>query len=97
MQGICGSRSQCRWPLSGLIDGFPGGLKRPAMLRGDRQSPRRSEQFFQAIYPLLKPLLVGRLRRWRAIEAGQVARAMIALSRQPAGCEVVENERLLQL
>ncbi len=72
-------------------------IVRPAMLLGDRQPPRRSEQFFQVIYPLLKPLLVGRLRRWRAIEAGQVARAMIALSRQPTGCEVVENERLLQL
>ena len=77
------------WPRLAIV--------RPAMLLGDRQPPRRSEQFFQAIYPLLKPLLVGRLRRWRAIEAGQVARAMIALSRQPAGCEVVENERLLQL
>ena len=77
------------WPRLAIV--------RPAMLLGDRQPPRRSEQFFQAVYPLLKPLLVGRLRRWRAIEAGQVARAMIALSRQPAGCEVVENERLLQL
>ncbi|WP_273762515.1 NAD(P)H-binding protein [Aeromonas hydrophila] len=77
------------WPRLAIV--------RPAMLLGDRQPPRRSEQFFQAVYPLLKPLLIGRLRRWRAIEAGQVARAMIALSRQPAGCEVVENERLLQL
>ncbi|MGL5608901.1 MAG: nucleoside-diphosphate sugar epimerase, partial [Aeromonas veronii] len=34
---------------------------------------------------------------WRAIEARQVARAMIALSKLPAGCEIVENEQLLAL
>lgn len=72
-------------------------LLRPAMLLGDRQPPRKSEQFFQAIYPLVKPLLRGRFRRWRAIEASQVAHAMIVLAAQAQGCETVENERLLAL
>lgn len=72
-------------------------LLRPAMLLGDRQPPRKSEQFFQALYPLVKPLLRGKLRRWRAIEASQVARAMIVLAAQERGCETVENERLLAL
>ena len=90
-------RTKGRWSRHCWQSWLRLAIVRPAMLLGDRQPPRRSEQFFQAIYPLLKPLLVGRLRRWRAIEAGQVARAMITLSRQPAGCEVVENERLLQL
>ncbi|MFB2864498.1 NAD(P)H-binding protein [Aeromonas sp. MdU4] len=77
------------WPRLAIV--------RPAMLLGDRQPPRRSEQIFQAIYPLFRPLLVGKLARWRAIEARQVARAMIALSLQPAGCEIVENEQLLAI
>lgn len=77
------------WPRLAIV--------RPAMLLGDRQPPRRSEQIFQAIYPLFRPLLVGKLARWRAIEASQVAHAMITLSRQPAGCEIVENEQLLVL
>ena len=77
------------WPRLAIV--------RPAMLLGDRQPPRRSEQIFQAIYPLFRPLLVGKLARWRAIEASQVAHAMIILSRQPAGCEIVENEQLLRL
>jgi hypothetical protein len=34
------------------------------------------------------------LRRWRAIDASQVAHAMIVLSQQEGGVEVVENERL---
>lgn len=77
------------WPRLAIV--------RPAMLLGDRQPPRRSEQIFQAIYPLFRPLLVGKLAHWRAIEASQVAHAMITLSRQPAGCEIVENEQLLVL
>ncbi|WP_321149823.1 NAD(P)H-binding protein [Aeromonas jandaei] len=77
------------WPRLAIV--------RPAMLLGDRQPPRRSEQIFQAIYPLFRPLLIGKLARWRAIEASQVAHAMITLSRQPAGCEIVENEQLLRL
>uniref|UniRef100_UPI003BA242B3 NAD(P)H-binding protein n=1 Tax=Aeromonas jandaei TaxID=650 RepID=UPI003BA242B3 len=77
------------WPRLAIV--------RPAMLLGDRQPPRRSEQIFQAIYPLFRPVLVGKFARWRAIEASQVAHAMITLSRQPAGCEIVENEQLLRL
>ncbi|MGR1252272.1 NAD(P)H-binding protein [Aeromonas veronii] len=77
------------WPRLAIV--------RPAMLLGDRQPPRLSEQLLQTIYPLFRPLLMGKLARWRAIEARQVARAMIALSKLPAGCEIVENEQLLAL
>ncbi|MGL6052969.1 MAG: nucleoside-diphosphate sugar epimerase, partial [Aeromonas salmonicida] len=77
------------WPRLAIV--------RPAMLLGNRQPPRRSEQFFQALYPLLRPLLIGKLRRWRAIDASQVAHAMIVLSQQDHGIELVENERLLAM
>jgi uncharacterized protein YbjT (DUF2867 family) len=77
------------WPRLAIV--------RPAMLLGNRQPPRLSEQCFQAVYPLLRPLLVGKLRRWRAIGASQVAHAMIVLSQQEHGIELVENERLLAM
>ena len=72
-------------------------ILRPAMLLGHREPARRSEQIIQAIYPLVKPLLRGSLRRWRAIEASQVAHAMARLAIQESGIETVENERLLTL
>ena len=72
-------------------------ILRPAMLLGHRQPPRRSEQIVQAIYPWIKPLLQGPLRRWRAIEASQVAHAMTVLANQAQGVEIVQNERLLTL
>ena len=72
-------------------------IVRPAMLLGHRQPPRKSEQVIQAIYPLLRPLLRGPLKRWRAIEASQVAHAMMVLAYQAQGVEIVQNERLLTL
>lgn len=72
-------------------------IVRPAMLLGDRQPPRKSEQFMQALYPLLRPLLRGPLKRWHAIEASQVAHAMIVLAGQETGIEIVQNERLQSL
>ena len=72
-------------------------ILRPAMLLGHRQPPRRSEQIIQAIYPCIKPLLLGPLRRWQAIEASQVAHAMTVLANQAQGVEIVQNERLLTL
>jgi hypothetical protein len=70
-------------------------IVRPAMLLGERSTPRRSEQLSQLIYPLIAPLLRGRLARYRAIEAEQVARAMLMLSNE-SGVQIVENERLHQ-
>lgn len=70
-------------------------IVRPAMLLGGRSTPRRSEQLSQLIYPLVEPLLRGRLARYRAIEAEQVARAMLRLAREN-GVQIVENERLHQ-
>ena len=72
-------------------------ILRPAMLLGHRQPPRHSEQIIQAIYPCIKPLLQGPLRRWRAIEASQVAHAMTVHANQAQGVEIVQNERLLTL
>ncbi|MDO2949801.1 NAD-dependent epimerase/dehydratase family protein [Aeromonas simiae] len=71
-------------------------IVRPAMLLGQRQPPRRSEQITQRLYPLLAPLLRGPLTRWRAIEATQVAHAMVQLA-VGVGNDIVENERLLVL
>ena len=51
----------------------------------------------QAAFGSDLPLLRGSLRRWRAIEASQVAHAMARLAIKESGIETVENERLLTL
>lgn len=58
-------------------------IVQPGLLLGERGEVRRGEALAQSLAPLYNPLLRGRrLRRYRAIAAGTVARAIVRLSDQ---------------
>ena len=68
---------------------------RPSVLIGNRKESRLSETFAIAAMKLLSIALVGRLRRYRAIEAKTVARAMLSVAKeQSAGVTVYESEHI---
>jgi uncharacterized protein YbjT (DUF2867 family) len=52
----------------------------PSLLLGRRTQARAGERFMSAVLWLAEPLLIGRLRKYRPIEAGVVARAMMRCS-----------------
>ena len=59
------------------ILGFPTlRIFRPSLLLGSRPQPRWGERIAAVILWVVEPLLVGRLKKYRAIEAAVVARAM---------------------
>ncbi len=74
-------------------------LVRPGLLRGDRGAERRlGERIGIALSPLTNALLRGRLDRYAAIDAADVARAIARLTRGDApGLFVHHNRALLQL
>lgn len=51
---------------------------RPGLLLGQRQEFRLSEAFAQRIGPLLNPLMMGPLRKYRSVRAKIVGEAMVA-------------------
>jgi uncharacterized protein YbjT (DUF2867 family) len=53
---------------------------RPSLLLGRRQRPRVGERIMAAVLWVVEPLMFGRLRKYRAIEAVVVARAMLRCS-----------------
>jgi uncharacterized protein YbjT (DUF2867 family) len=55
-------------------------IMRPGMLLGNREEHRPMEKMFQYVMPRLSGLMNGKSARFRAIEAEDVARAMIAAS-----------------
>ncbi|MGK2857567.1 MAG: hypothetical protein ACSLFQ_10220 [Thermoanaerobaculia bacterium] len=57
-------------------------IARPGLLLGARSEKRLGERIAQLAAPLYNPLLGGKLRKYRAIEAATVARAIVAMSRQ---------------
>lgn len=54
---------------------------RPSLLLGARVESRPAEAFGQAVAPLLAPLCIGPLRKYRPITAAAVADAMLLIAR----------------
>lgn len=56
-------------------------ILRPSLLLGQREEHRPGEALGQRLAPLLNRLLIGPLKRYRAIEASEVAHAMRLLGK----------------
>ena len=73
-------------------------LLRPSLILGPRGERRTGEALAQRLAPLAAPLLVGPLRKYRAVRADAVARAMVRLAREGfRGVRVVESDELAAL
>lgn len=74
------------------------GILRPSLILGPREERRTAESLAQTLAPLASPLLVGPLRKYRAIPALSVARAMVRLAMEDIrGVRVVENDEIAVL
>jgi uncharacterized protein YbjT (DUF2867 family) len=70
-------------------------ILRPSLLLGERQEPRPAERLAQRISRRVSPAMIGPLRRYRPIEAADVARVMVRLAGAGLrGVHVVESERI---
>jgi uncharacterized protein YbjT (DUF2867 family) len=70
-------------------------IVRPSLLLGDRKENRLGERIFASLSKFLPFLFIGPLRKYRPIEAENVAKAMIKISlSQHSGCRIYESEEL---
>lgn len=73
-------------------------LLRPSLLMGARRERRPAEAAAQKVAPLLAPLLLGPLRKYRAIHASTVAAAMVKLAKEGVrGTRVLESDQIERL
>jgi uncharacterized protein YbjT (DUF2867 family) len=56
------------------------GIIQPSLLTGQRAEKRTGEKIVQVLMPLLNPLLLGSLRKYRSVKAETVAKAMYQIS-----------------
>ncbi|KHD89385.1 MAG: nucleoside-diphosphate sugar epimerase [Bdellovibrio sp. ArHS] len=71
---------------------------RPSLILGDRKEHRRGEEIAQKISPLLKPLLVGPLKKYRPITARDIAKAMaIAILNFHPGFHVYPSNKIQEI
>lgn len=71
-------------------------LMRPSLLLGERQEFRLGERASELFGRVFWPLLIGPLRRYRPVEAAQVARLMVhqAASKTGPAIDIWESERI---
>ncbi len=73
-------------------------IVRPSILLGKRAERRTGERIAQAGMSLISGLLSGRYRKYRAIRADDVARAMVMASTSlPKGIHVLEYPEMMEL
>jgi hypothetical protein len=66
------------------------------MLLGPRKEFRLGEEVGKLFMKIFSFLFVGKLKRYKAIEAAQVAKALIYYTQKDfAGVKVVENDEML--
>ena len=70
------------------------GIFRPSLLLGDRKEVRRAEKIGQSFFPLLNPILVGSLKKYKAIKAETVAKAMIQIAFTDTDINVFESDQI---
>lgn len=70
---------------------------RPSLLLGPRRERRPGEKLASLTLPLVSPLLLGGLRRYRPIQADTVARAMIGAAQSADGHHIHNYKDLIRL
>jgi len=75
------------------------GLFQPSLLLGPRREKRRGERVAAAVLRRMEPVLIGPLRKFRAVEAAVVARAMLrcADDRNARGVQVFPSDKIQAL
>lgn len=72
-------------------------IARPSLLLGEREESRRGEGFAKVLMKVFGGLLAGRFRKYRPIEASDVAKAMIFFLLSRTGKEILESDILQRM
>jgi uncharacterized protein YbjT (DUF2867 family) len=72
-------------------------IVRPSMLLGERKEKRTGEAVGKIVMRIFRPLLAGSLRKYRAIQGRDVARAMIAILQKVFVKNIYESDELQKI
>jgi uncharacterized protein YbjT (DUF2867 family) len=79
-------------PFEGVV------ILRPSLILGPREERRPSEALAQRLAPALGWMMVGPMRRYRAVEARTVARALVRAARERTrGVRIVESDEIQEI
>ncbi len=67
---------------------------RPSLIVGNRQEHRSGERFAAGLFRFFRPLFIGPLRKYRAVEANDIATKMIALLNSAADSGIIPSDAI---
>ena len=71
---------------------------RPSLLLGERREHRAGEQASAIVMVALKPVMIGHLKKYRAIQASDVAQAMVRVAQMDLrGVNIFESQRIQEI
>jgi uncharacterized protein YbjT (DUF2867 family) len=70
-------------------------ILRPSLIIGDRTEHRFGETLAELLLLVLQPVLIGRLKKYRAVKASTIAQAMISSTQSPKlGTRILESDQI---
>lgn len=69
-------------------------ILRPSFIRGNRQEKRAGEKIGLAIFNFLKPLFIGKLKKYAVIDASAIAARMIQLANSNEPSRILESNEI---
>jgi uncharacterized protein YbjT (DUF2867 family) len=72
-------------------------ILRPSIIGGNRHENRPMEKIGIAIFKLLQPLMVGKLKKYRLIEAENIAKAMIYQANEKPELQIIESDKIQEM
>jgi hypothetical protein len=72
-------------------------ILRPSIIGGNRNENRPMEKIGMAIFKLLQPLMQGKLKKYRLIEAENIAKAMMHLANEKPEIHIIESDKIQEL
>jgi uncharacterized protein YbjT (DUF2867 family) len=73
------------------------GIFRPSLLLGNRNESRFGERFAKGVYPLFNWLLQGNMKKYRAIHASDVAKAMIYVAIHGYEAKIIISDKIAEI
>jgi uncharacterized protein YbjT (DUF2867 family) len=70
-------------------------ILQPSLITGNRNEQRRMEKIGASIFKVLGFLLIGPLKKYRAIEADSIAEAMINIDQRKPSEQIFESDKIL--
>ncbi len=72
-------------------------ILQPSIIGGNRNENRIGEKIGLAIFKLIQPLFIGNLKKYKIIEAENIAQAMINLANSTSTSQIITSEKIKEI